>query len=634
MARQNTFTLVPNPLGMQGLMSRPASGPESKPPMTSKQAQKLYRQANRQPRISKAEQRRLEREEQERIRKELEKEKQAAKARALRERKKAKEQQALEEKKRKGLPLVDVRPSQDTISRFVRGNGLGKKRDSTGAKVDLKLPVVAENPESDKENTEFTAEQEVRPSQGIIPKFVIGNGLGKKRDSTGASLSPVAEDPESDKENKSFPAEEVREGQHKRRRSSLPGSQEGTISNQSDAGTIRKVLQETTNTPNTGERVATHASRISPPRRVQSIRTQARGSYISPNVPAFKQPISGVKSGGVQGPKFLAPSVRSSNARTQPPPPPPLPPPPPPRSTITDRTNPPQEDLISTPPTSTQLFLMSHIDDLFPSPSQQALELQAEQPVPKPVVRPVSRPTETARRVAHMNAMPPPPRPAKKITETPSMPFISTQDLVLSSQDIQDLEAPTTPQPTTRPRASLQTTRSLQEHTLINNHTTALEQGGPEAGISTAKPSSKPPSPPAPQRDSPVLSPVSGVASNKEKPQPPPASREKPRFFSSSGCGLDILFAMDASRKSHAEEERRRQGERQGQNSARRNMSPELTQGQHQDQHGAQPSQRVSQGDPAVGSLPKVTAVTMSQETDYGDLELDAVDFVDLGLEI
>ncbi|KAK4131562.1 hypothetical protein BT67DRAFT_361752, partial [Trichocladium antarcticum] len=128
--KQNTFTLVPNPLGMQGLMSRPANtnAPQSRPPMTSKQAQKLYQQAHRQPRVSKAEARRLERLEQERIRKELDREKQTARARTLREKNKARDEQVLRERRRKGLPLVEVRPSQDTIERFVRGNGRGEKR--------------------------------------------------------------------------------------------------------------------------------------------------------------------------------------------------------------------------------------------------------------------------------------------------------------------------------------------------------------------------------------------------------------------------------------------------------------------------------------------------------------------------
>lgn len=164
--RQSTFTLVPNPLGIQGLMSRPTNGPQSKPPMTSKQAQKLYREANRGPRLSKAEQRRIELAEQDRIRRELDKEKQANKARVLREKKKAKEQLALEEKKRRGLPLVKVRPSQDTISRFVRGNGAGKKRDSAGAKIDL--PVVEEeegDPKDDRSSTDDEMKENIAPKE-------------------------------------------------------------------------------------------------------------------------------------------------------------------------------------------------------------------------------------------------------------------------------------------------------------------------------------------------------------------------------------------------------------------------------------------------------------------------------------
>ncbi|KXX83018.1 hypothetical protein MMYC01_200396 [Madurella mycetomatis] len=212
--RQNTFTLVPNPLGLQGLMSRPANGPQSKPPMTSKQAQKLYRQTNRQPRMSKAEQRRIEREEQERIRRELDKEKQANKARILRDKKKAREQQVLEEKKRKGLPLVDVRPSQDTISRFVRGNGLGKKRDSTGASVHL--PAVAEEQPRD----DFT------PSP---TRHGHGHGHGQKEqeqeqkqneDPAGAKFDlPTVAEP--DEENNGLPIEHAPHlVQHKRQRPS------------------------------------------------------------------------------------------------------------------------------------------------------------------------------------------------------------------------------------------------------------------------------------------------------------------------------------------------------------------------------------------------------------------------------
>lgn len=158
MPRQNTFTVVPNPLGMQGLISRdnaPASKPQA---MTSKQAKKLYKQATKQPRLSKAEQRRLELEEQERIRKELDKQKSANKARIAREKKKAKELTEIQARKKKGLPLVDVHPSQDTISRFVKV-GVAKtatKRDSSG---DVKGPAVGQqsrtvSPEKDDSNRE------------------------------------------------------------------------------------------------------------------------------------------------------------------------------------------------------------------------------------------------------------------------------------------------------------------------------------------------------------------------------------------------------------------------------------------------------------------------------------------------
>ncbi|KAK3400829.1 hypothetical protein B0T20DRAFT_371516 [Sordaria brevicollis] len=138
MPRQNTFTIVPNALGMQGLIARDSSDSSSSRPkaMTSKQAKKLYKQATKQPKLSKAEQRRLELEEQERIRKELDKQKSANKARLAREKKKAKELAEKEARRKRGLPLVDVHPSQDTISRFVRvgfGNaGAGVKRDVGG----------------------------------------------------------------------------------------------------------------------------------------------------------------------------------------------------------------------------------------------------------------------------------------------------------------------------------------------------------------------------------------------------------------------------------------------------------------------------------------------------------------------
>ncbi|RFU79377.1 hypothetical protein TARUN_2832 [Trichoderma arundinaceum] len=152
---QKTFTIVPPP----GPVART---PVENRPMTSKQVRKAYQAANRVPRVSRAEQLRQERAEQERIRKEFEKEKAAAKAKLLREKKRAKEQAEKEEKKKKGLPLVNVRPSQDTIAWFVRGNGSGNKRDCKGKDVETTdmakasaLPAVEELDEDEEEDDDF-----------------------------------------------------------------------------------------------------------------------------------------------------------------------------------------------------------------------------------------------------------------------------------------------------------------------------------------------------------------------------------------------------------------------------------------------------------------------------------------------
>ncbi|KAM7213649.1 hypothetical protein V8F06_010970 [Rhypophila decipiens] len=127
---QQTFTLIDPTVRMQHMVNRPPDQalPELAPWMTSKQAQKLHREKTKQPRVSREEQRRLEREEQKRIKDEFDKEKSSKRARFLRDKKKEKEQKALEAKRKKGLPLVDVRPSQPTISWLVRPNGATKRK--------------------------------------------------------------------------------------------------------------------------------------------------------------------------------------------------------------------------------------------------------------------------------------------------------------------------------------------------------------------------------------------------------------------------------------------------------------------------------------------------------------------------
>ncbi|KAK2605875.1 hypothetical protein QQS21_003715 [Conoideocrella luteorostrata] len=134
MAAQRTFTLIP-PISNNHLGESPERGPASARPMTSKQVRKAYKASTRTPPMSRVERIKQEKAEQERIRKDFEKEKAAAKARLAREKKKGRESAEREQKKKLGMPLVNVRPSQDTIARFVRGNGTAMKRNAAGSSL-------------------------------------------------------------------------------------------------------------------------------------------------------------------------------------------------------------------------------------------------------------------------------------------------------------------------------------------------------------------------------------------------------------------------------------------------------------------------------------------------------------------
>lgn len=191
MGVQKTFTIIP-PAG-------PATRtPVDNRPMTSKQVRKAYQAANRVPRLSKAERIKQERAEQERIRKEFEKDKAAARAKFLREKKKAKEEAEKQDKKKKGLPLVTVRPSQDTIAKFFRGNGLGHKRscegedvgEATDAAKAPDLPFVEELAEEDDEDEDdFPSPKRLCNEKEHEGK--VGEGVERK----GGQASPRPEEP-------------------------------------------------------------------------------------------------------------------------------------------------------------------------------------------------------------------------------------------------------------------------------------------------------------------------------------------------------------------------------------------------------------------------------------------------------
>ncbi|KAJ3571806.1 hypothetical protein NPX13_g5260 [Xylaria arbuscula] len=163
-----------------------------------------------------------------------------------------------------------------------------------------------------------------------------------------------------------------------------------------------------------------------------------------------------------------------------------------------------QED---NPPPSTQLFILSHLDDFLPSPSQEVREIfeeprrnyykngsnqapsmststrhSASEPRPRvsqapatsynrnasatPMVNPVkSRPhQQVAEHPKSQRAtFPRPIQPAQpNVADAFDMPFFSTQDLLLSSQDVKDIEEDPPPPP---PKAQAATPTLQKENT-------------------------------------------------------------------------------------------------------------------------------------------------------------------------
>jgi hypothetical protein len=121
---------------------------------------------------------------------------------------------------------------------------------------------------------------------------------------------------------------------------------------------------------------------------------------------------------------------------------------------------------------------------------------------------------------------------------------------------------------------------------------------------------------------------------------------------------LEVLLALDRSRKTHEEEEKKRRAgaARQGlargqpveaehsrgvQSDVVQNKAPETAPGPttraHNQGCGPQSPQvaesnfKATKQDKAATDMP-ATVHTASQETDYGDFELDSIDFEELGL--
>ncbi|KAG0651557.1 hypothetical protein D0Z07_1851 [Hyphodiscus hymeniophilus] len=479
MGRQRTFDLVPTSLMV-------SNGP--KPPMTSKQAKKAHQLATRGPTISKAEQRRQAAEELARQKKEYERERASAKAKAVREKKAAREQAEREERKRLGVPEPSkfVRASQPTISRFVnKGNKRTWRVDTvdeveesdTSTVRDDKHDVNPEHP-AKKAKTEADSEDEY----GGFPSF------------TQSELGVVPEENDSPVPSKSEQEERLTLDTTLRNLDQL-GTKVGSAPRRRQAEVLRaeknndepgwesmEDIDDMAATQLLSEAAAAVTSPQQPePTIVQVVPCpipprSVTASKPCPSILRVRSPYANSKNGttskqfptirssvsGSEHPNLNASVVLSERPALQglavniPMPPPPVPVPSKVKRAISFAPSPPihrsplripsrslpQPDL---PPSATQAFLEDHLDDFFPSPSQEIRELLED-------IDDLPTNTQIARELE-------PDLPTRKPPEVDSFDdLICTQDFILSSQDILEITTPCPP--ALKPKRSIESPRS------------------------------------------------------------------------------------------------------------------------------------------------------------------------------
>lgn len=519
--RQRTFEIIPNApvLGQQnpGDNAQPIY---SRPPMTTKQAKKLHNQKNKGPKLSKAEQRRIELMEQDRIRKEFEKEKAQARARTAREKKKAKEDKEKEERKRKGLPLVDIHPSQDTISRFINrvGRAIGVKQDSTAIRTldsvrEDSEPVTnaceytndtghEEDDESDKENQDTVKDpgperpakrrrlsqpdETVGTTSPVASQLRAGPVAKIARQLEVESYSRASSVDTDDPINETLLEEQiiadVELASSRKTRSSNDEFPEFTLAEKPRDSVPQPLSATVPVTPGPKEhsvpcpspsripppqqstiligeelhpraQAATHAPSHAPSHLGLEVFKKPTSPYISAPRPrainassAFKKPMvpSKIKNPLAIGliltaerPRFLPKHVNAAHQRQGPP-----------------ARQLPELAFPYAIPTSTQAFLLDHVDDLFPSPTQEARELSGPSVTEpqKPSVDPPrpsingpmfqSEAVITQHAVVAAHTAPTSKLLAPVAEDFFESSFISTQDFMFSTQDIFEMDTP------------------------------------------------------------------------------------------------------------------------------------------------------------------------------------------------
>ncbi|KAI1339399.1 hypothetical protein F5Y15DRAFT_87540 [Xylariaceae sp. FL0016] len=552
---QNTFSIIPNALSNQDASNtRP-----SRPPMTTKQAKKNYTKKNKGPKLSKAEQRKQELFEQDRIRREFEKERNQARAKAARDKRKEKEERERFEKRKKGLPLVEVHPSQDTLARFIRSKPKSSVVRAEEPQADDSHDTTDSVADSDEDNAAPLPKRQriASPPQADHTQTRPSNSRGSNPGAESTVAAPAEAEEEVSEVHKSI-------SQNTKLEDLQPG--EEMVLPDQDIDADDDLLQNLDITPMLEEflpNASAHVECLSPkstpplpkpPESDSEVPKKVLNSPERPKVggtssPAPLLPLCGISAQEINRRSGDMPPERGfgqikpvpiSQRQVQPPPTAQVsaraprvfqkpkismgPPPVPPKfkstnSRVTDKSKTPPfiskeprathcnvstpvtryqsagESYTESPPTSTQLFVMNSLDEFLPSPSQEAREIfEHSEPAPnkhrnswqgpKPDPSPLQRHLATkhrsrtfgARRVSPVSGSVSKPVPNDPMAFTEStkdsvpdncaklpvptyitdrkpdenhnvldIPFLSTQDLFVSSQDLKDIDEPVSP---------------------------------------------------------------------------------------------------------------------------------------------------------------------------------------------
>jgi hypothetical protein len=450
--------------------------------MTSKQVKKAYQQANRGPRISRAEQRRRDAEELERQKKEYEREKAAAKAKAAREKKAVKENAEKEARRKMGVPEPSrfVGASQPTISKFVRNGNTGKR-----SWQEMKMDTLVEDSDATLSDTGFEGKDDAQPptkrvtteddSEDEFGEFpsLSQSDLLEKIDSSMASMrgsgsgagSPAvvvkrAAEPPYREVSQELPARKSSKGKYP-----LDDSQDFA------AMATTQLLSEAAEAAQRSDGAAPTELPILkqpspkplPPDKAELLGMPASKNIVSKSVPTKKpnQPVSRPSVSNRNHSRPAMPVVVSRPALQEasanmPPPPVPLkeknaisfaPSPLKPKLLLQNNAKTDNISRYNILPSATQVFLENYVDDFFPSPTQEMRELISvadELPSNTQIARELS-PERPAEIISHLPHYKPLTRAStlRPIAEENSFDdLICTQDLILSSQELLEITTP------------------------------------------------------------------------------------------------------------------------------------------------------------------------------------------------